>query len=166
MNFSRRRIFGASALAVTAAGFSGCGLVTINQGTVTVNLANAQAEAKAIYSALTAFVAELTNTLQPGMKAEAETAYADLGKVVAVFAVLPNGSSTIPQAAQAVIAAVQSLVPLLPLPVATTSAISTGLLLISALIAGVSSITVPAPAVVVGVRAVPVVSGPIPIPLG
>lgn len=166
MNFSRRRIFGASALSAIAAGLSGCGLVSINQGTVTVNLANAQAEAKAIYSALTAFVEELTSTLPPSMKAKAETAYADLGKVVSVFAGLPDGSSTIPQAAQAVIAAVQSLVPLLPLPAATTAAISTGLLLISALIAGVSSITVPAPVAAAGVRAVPVVSGPIPIPLG
>jgi hypothetical protein len=163
MNLTRRTLFGASALAATA--LSGCGLITLNNGTVTVNLTNAQAEAKAIYTALTAFVTELAAALPPTVKAEVNTAYAALGKAVTVFAELSDGASTIPQAAQAVITAVQSLVPLLPLPAATTAAISTGLLLISALIAGVASITVPAAAVAQGVRAVPVVAAPIPIPL-
>ena len=162
MNLHRRHVLNASILSATL--LSGCGMISTQNGTVIVNLANAQAEAKSIYAAFGSFVTELADSLPA--KTQVESAYADLGKLVTIFANVPNGSSSIAQAAQSVINTAQALVSLLPLPAATTTAISTGLLLISALLTGVSSITVPAanPAPA-GIRAVPVIPGPVPIPL-
>ncbi len=166
MHFSRRNLFGLSAIAAAMV-LPGCGLVTRSGGTITVNLANAQSEAKTIYTALTAFVTELADTVPESTRAKIEAAYAALGTEVTTFAELPDGNSTIPEAAQAIINAVQSLIALLPIPAVTASAISAGLLLISGLIAGLSSMTIPAPAAALtGVAAAPVVAGPIPVPLG
>ncbi len=162
MNLYRRHVLNASLMGATL--LTGCGMITTGNGTVTVNLANAQAEAKSIYTALGSFATVLADSLPA--KAQVEAAYTDLGKLVRIFANVPDGSSGIAQAAQSVISSAQALLALLPLPVATATAISTGLLLISALLTGVSSITVPvaAPAPL-GIRAVPVIPGPVPIPL-
>ena len=164
MHLHRRHILNTSMLAATF--LAGCGVITAKNGTVTVNLANAQLQAKSIYAALGAFVTELANSVPAATKAEVNAAYAELGKFVAIFANIQNGSSNLAQATQSVINTAQTLVALLPLPTVTRNAIGTGLLLISPLLTGVSSITAPVSAALhSGIGTVPVIPGPIPIPL-
>jgi hypothetical protein len=162
MKISRRfALLGCMALPALSA----CGLVTAGNNVITINLATAQAEAKTLLAAAQAFVLEFGAVLPAAVKAQAGAILADLETAVAVFASIPSGSTNYVGAAQAVIGLVEQLMPLLPIPGPASSAISAGLMLLSGLIAGVATISVPAAAPSAGIAAGRVIAGPVPIPL-
>ncbi len=141
---NRRNMFfalGASVSALTLAACSKTGSLVTNT-TITVNLSNAQSEANAIETALTAFVTELVSTLNAQLQVKVNTYLKLVKGAVAAFIALPTGSTTYIALAQNVVNAVQQLVPLIPIPAPTQVAITEGLTLLTALIAGIGSITV------------------------
>lgn len=132
--------------------------------TITVNLAGAQAEAAAILDALNVVASSASISMTPAMQTTVTGYLSELGTAVAAFAALPSGSTSVATFADAVIAAVAKVVGILKLPAATSFAISEGLALLTALVAGLSTITVSH--VTSTASAVPgKVSAPIPIPV-
>jgi hypothetical protein len=174
MKFTRRNLGTFAAFAVGASTLAGCSLINGNplNTSVTVNLATAQAEAQAIYQAFGSFVSLAESSVSSSISGEISSAYSALGTAVTAFGQLTSGSATVNQVAQEVIGLIGQILPLIPatiLPGPTGAAISLGLLLLSAFISGLSTITVPAAAVVTPpaslVRAKQVIIAPIPIPL-
>jgi len=162
---NRRDILTATAMAAPVMTLAGC-VSSATAKNIAVTLAAAQAQANAILTAI--------QTLYPALKAKipasiVTTVNTDLTLLegdVSSFALLAPGASYVADA-QAVVKDVNLILPLLPLPPATSFAITMGLGLINALLAGVSAITAPPPApAAAGVAAPAVVAAPIPIPLG
>lgn len=133
--------------------------------TITVNLTGAQAEASAILQALNVVASAAATTLATATQVLVTKYLGELSAAVAAFTALPSGSATIASFANAVIAAIAKLIGVLPLAPATSLAISEGMQLLAALVAGLSAITVtsvsaPAASAVPGR-----ISAPIPIPV-
>lgn len=166
MNVSRRVLLGATPLAAAAL-LAGCvnGKFSPSAATVQVNLANAQAEAKTLDTAVTAMAQGSMTALSTSLQGIVSEGISVMGGAVQAFAALPSGSTSYEALAQNVIAAVQKVAALLPLPGATMLAINEGLALISALIAGLASIPVATPATVSARYGAKVVPGPISIPV-
>jgi hypothetical protein len=133
--------------------------------TVTVNLASAQAEAQSILTSFKIMAAGSAGSFSAATNAQVTAALAKLASAVAVFNALPSGTTTYAALAQEVLSAVGAVSALVPLPPATALAINEGLALVSALVAGLSVITVNSAPVSTGVGAVRVIPGPIAIPL-
>jgi len=112
---------------------------TTSNGTVTVNLGNTQAEATAIYAALSPFVSLVSNPSE-------QTAYETLGVAVKAYAGLPNGTMPTATAISALTSDFSSVLSQVSLPSDTKLAIDAGLGLIDALGTGVTSVPVPASA--------------------
>lgn len=160
----RRKLLCAAALATPAAMIAACSkpLNTV----ITVNLANAQAEAVTIETALKAVYEDVSATLSATIQNQAAAMLQDLDAAVKAFTSLPSGTTTYAAFANAVLGVINPLVALLPLPPATKAAITTGTLLISGLINGLASVSLPPPSAAVGVSAVRIIPGPVPVPLG
>lgn len=141
---NRRSMFLLGAGSVSVLALAACSktgnLVTNTK--VTVNLANAQAEANAIQTALSSFVTELVSTLNTTLQTQVNTYLKLVQAAVAQFIALPNGSTTYIGLAQNVVNAIQKLVPLIPIPAPTQVAITEGLTLLTALIAGIATINI------------------------
>jgi len=156
----RRRVL------LAATGLLALGGCTIGpDGTITLNLATAQAEATTIESAITAEYALLRSALPASVQSTISTLLGSLETAVSVFTSLPSGTVTYASEAQAVIKAAQTILPLLPLPPSAALAINEGLALISALVAGAASFTPSVAPAATGISAGAVVPGPIPVPL-
>lgn len=144
-------------------------LVGCSPKQITIDLTTAQAEAKTIETALGFVVTTLPSPIQ----AEAKKALNELEAVVSAFEKLTysSGMTTILSFTQQVITAVSAVLAVVPLPGPTGLAIHEGLAILSALMSGLSTLTVPrtirAPAVGVGAPAVTqhVVPGPVPVPV-
>lgn len=169
MEISRRNLAGVSGLAL----LTGCGLIKGNplQTVVNVNLATAQAEAAAIYQALSTFIGAAESVVSPSIANTITSVFNDLGIAVKAFSSLTPSASNVGALAQDVLGFVSQLMPLIPatiLPASTSTAIKFGLMILSALIAGMSTVTVPTPVTTVpssSVKAPQVIIAPIPIPL-
>jgi hypothetical protein len=157
----RRNLIKTSALAPLA--LAGCVSQT-TANTIAVTLANAQAEANTILTALQTLIPNLKSTIPAGIVSAVNADLTTLENDVSSFVLLTPGSSYVANA-QAVIKDVSLLLPILPLPTATSFAISMGLSLISGLLAGVSSMSIPTIPASSSVSAHAVVPGPIPVPL-
>lgn len=164
-SISRRALLGATVFAPVA--LPGCAALTGNplQKTITVNLAAAQAEAKTIETALGIVLSSVQTALPASIAAKASAAIATLSKAVAAFAAVPSGSTTVATLAGDVIAAASAVVALIPLPPATGLAINSGLAILSALIAGLATVTVTTSPPATGVKAARVIPGPVPVPV-
>jgi len=167
---NRRQLLGSSLLALVALG--GCAQVTSILGsttqTIEVSLANAQAESGAILSALTAGAAAAISSgvVAGGAANTVKTALTDLTTAVTAFQAVSAGGSYA-ALAQSVVTAANGLLPLLPIDPAAKTAIALGLTLLSALIGGLTSLTLPAPAATTpgAVGAREMLAAPIPIPV-
>lgn len=157
---SRRRMFLATTGLVALAG---CSLSS--DGSITLNLATAQAEATTIETAITNEYSLLKGALPASVQATVATLLGPLETAVSVFTSLPSGTVSYATEAQAVIKAAQTILPLLPIPSPAALAINEGLSLISALLAGASVFTPSVVPASVSVGAGAVVPGPIPVPL-
>ena len=137
---------------------------TTGTTTVTVSLANSQAEATAINNALAAEAAAVQTT-NPALT----TSLKALNVATQAFVALPANSPTIAQYASAFAQAAAGVVALIPgIGAPTALAIDFGLALINGLIAGQQTVTVPTQtttaSLVIGGTA-KVIPGPIPIPV-
>ena len=151
-----RRFFIASSLVLPVAGCSSSQMQTI-----TVTLLTVQAEVKAINSAVDA----VYKSLPPATQAPLAKYISVLDAAAAATAAL-TPSSNYQTVLESVIAASQAAIEFVPLPAPTITAIQLGLGLVSALIAGLPTVTVPASAAAqpsLGVKAT--INAPIPIPL-
>jgi hypothetical protein len=167
-NMKLRAVLACAALAALVA-FAACTTTTNSNGTttVTVSLATAQAEATTIMNALNQEGANLIATLPANVQPQLTTALKSLGAAEAAFIALPASGVTVAQAATAFVQAAEGVVAILPLPATTQLALDGGFTLVNALIAGLSSITVPvAPTTTASlVTGAGIVNGPIPIPV-
>ncbi len=164
-----RAVLACAALAALVA-FAACTTTTTTSTgttTVPVSLATAQAEATTIMNALNQEGATLIATLPASVQPQLTLALKSLGAAEAAFISLPSGGATVAQAASAFVQAAEGVVAILPLPATTQLALDGGLTLVNALIAGLSSITVPvAPTTTAAlVTGSGIVNGPIPIPV-
>ena len=162
-----RAVLACAALAALVA-FAACTTTTNSNGTttVTVSLATAQAEATTIMNALNQEGASLIATLPATIQPQLTTALKSLGAAEAAFIALPSSGVTVAEAGTAFVQAAEGVVAILPLPATTQLALDGGLTLVNALIAGLSSITVPVPPVTASLGAgAGIVNGPIPIPV-
>lgn len=168
----RRNLLKASPIALAApVALGGCAWINGGpnplQTVVKVTLSNAQSQAKAIYQALTIIASSASSALSTTANATASKYLKDVKTAVDAFAALPSGSSSAATFAGNVITAISQVVAVLPLPTATSIAISSGVALLQALISGLSTITVTNPAALspkVGVSN-RVIAAPIPIPV-
>lgn len=162
---SRRALLGTSAIGAAVL-LAGCTAAQINTAiqTIEATLPNAQAEASAIEKALQNLLAQ-TPVGSATITADLDAAFTSMETSVTSFLGSADVQSGI-SIAKTVVSDVQKVLPLLPLPAATLTAINLGLSLVSALANGIASITVPAsaPASLIGAKA-GVISAPIPIPL-
>ncbi len=168
---NRRNILtGGSSLLVVgalAACSKGVNISTITK-TIQVTLQNAQNQSVAVFSAVSAFAKEFATTFSTTVQSKINSGLTVLGGAVKAFASLPNGSMSVAQFAQNVINAINSIIPLIPIPGPAQVAITESLTLLSALIAGMSTIavtTAPTAALVAGKPARYTTMGPIPIPV-
>ncbi|MGC9271909.1 hypothetical protein [Acidiphilium sp.] len=171
MTLSRRALFGTASLGVTALALAACTTGTFGNPlgtTITVNLAAAQAEAKAILEAVQIVAASATVALSKAAQVSLSNDLNVLTTAVSEFAGLPSGSTSMAAFAGDVVTAIGAVMALLPLPSGTALAVAEGVALIKALIAGLSAITITTP-VATGVAkaslSARVIAAPIPIPL-
>lgn len=162
----RAALFGATS-GLFLATLDACTNGTVSPGTtvVQVSLANAQAEATTLYTALTTFARTVLAALSAQVQGMISEGLSVLDSTVSTFTALPFGSITYAALAQDVVTAVAKVVPLLPLPAVSQLAITEGMALLSALVAGASTITVSKPTTASARFGAKVVPGPIPIPL-
>jgi len=162
---NRRKLILTSAIAAPALALSAC-ISSATAGSIAVTLASAQAQANAILAAIETLYPSLQSKIPTAIIGAVNTDLTMLEGDVSKFVLLTPGESYVADA-QAVIKDVNLILPMLPLPPATSFAVTMGLGLISALLAGISSVSAPlaAPAAS-GVAAPRVIPAPIPIPLG
>lgn len=167
---NRRTLLGGVSLGAMAVGLAACTAGTTGNPlgtTITVNLASAQAEAKAILQAVQLVAASATLTLSTAAQGTLANGLNILATAVSEFAGLPSGSPSIAAFAGDVVSAIGAVTGVLPLATGTALAIGEGVALVKALIAGLSAITITT-AVSTGVAAhamTRVIAAPIPIPL-
>ncbi len=153
--FTRRSFTGLATTFLATTALAACSGTTPAQ--IAATLANAQAEASAIYTAVKGFVpATLTAPIQTALSA-AQTA------VTAFQAVKPGQSGL--QAGEAVVNALVPLLTLIPIPGVSSPAIIAGLGLVEAFANGIAAVATPAPSAAVGAEPVVVIPAPIPIPV-
>lgn len=169
--FTRRTILKMSTATLAApAVLGGCSLLKNGKNPlqlqVKVTLANAQAQASAMLEAATVVEQSAVKVLSKAAQATAAKALAAAQTAVKAFTGLKSGSSSVATFATNVISALSQVVAVIPMPPATSMAVTEGLALLQALIAGLSSITVAQPTgLSAGVGATRVIPAPIPIPV-
>lgn len=160
-----------AALAAVSLLVAGCTKVTDpNTGTTTVvvNLANAQAEADAVAKAVSAAAFAQSTALAADAQKNLQTALSAMNASVAAFDALPATNPKVMDYAKAVTQAIEAVMALAPLPPATKLAVDEGLALVDALVAGLTTVTVPAASMPASVKlgAKPMmIEAPIPIPM-
>lgn len=165
---ARRHLLGMGVTALLA-GAAGCSLLSSSTQTIQVTLVNAQAEAAAILQALDVGVstALTSGAVTGGAAVTVNSVLVDLKTAVAAFEALVAGDNYA-ALAQSVINGANSLLVLLPIDPGTKTAISLGLTLLSGLIGGLASITVPvaaAPTTTGNLGARMMITAPIAIPV-
>ena len=136
-----------------------------NTTTSPVNLPVAQSEASAVLAAFETGLPALLPELSASVQNQANLALSSLKVAVGTFVALP-ANATFAQSAMAVVQAVAGVAAVVPMPPQMALAVAGASVLLNALIAGLSSVTVTTPAASTTTASATLNGAPIAIPLG